>query len=239
MIPYHPLSTISFWGITFQVWGLFAAVGFLAGVTLYLRIAPKVERGSHELFILLTLLTGLIGARAGYIFSSDTSIGEAIFANDGLGFAGGLVAGALAAWGLIRLWRWPTFKVLDPLALSLALAYTIGRIGCFAIHDHIGKPTDVPWGIRINGQTFHETSLYTFLAGLLLFLTLLFLRKRLVPTGTLTALFFVQYALGRFIIEFFQVGPYYLGLTYTQFVMIPVFLVGIYLFFRLRILKSL
>ncbi len=239
MIPYHQLSTVSIWGITFQVWGLFAAIGFLAGATLFRRIVPKVERGSHELFLLLTLLIGLIGARAGYIFSSGSSIGETIFASDGLGFAGGLLAGGLAAWGLIRLWRWPTFKTLDALALSLALAYTIGRIGCFAIHDHIGKPTSVPWGIRIGGQTFHETSLYTFLAGLLLVLTLLFLRWKKAPTGTLTALFFAQYALGRFMIEFFQVGPYYLGLTYTQFVMIPFCLIGIYLFFRLRVLKSL
>lgn len=35
-----------------------------------------------------------------------------------------------------------------------------GRLGCFLIHDHLGKPTDLPWGVFVAGAYRHEPALY-------------------------------------------------------------------------------
>jgi phosphatidylglycerol:prolipoprotein diacylglycerol transferase len=44
--------------------------------------------------------------------------------------------------------RLPAWETADAAAVSLALGYGVGRVGCFLVGDDYGVPTDLPWGVR-------------------------------------------------------------------------------------------
>jgi len=50
--------------------------------------------------------------------------------------------------------------LLDIVAPSLALGQAIGRWGNFVNQEAHGGPTDLPWGIMVDGQKVHPTFLY-------------------------------------------------------------------------------
>jgi prolipoprotein diacylglyceryl transferase len=88
----------------------------------------------------------------------------------GLGIWGAIVLGGVGAWvGCVRQGvRLPPFA--DAMAPGLALAQAIGRWGNWFNQELFGRPTTLPWGLRIDPAhrppgyaqyaTFHPTFLY-------------------------------------------------------------------------------
>ncbi|MBU1613107.1 prolipoprotein diacylglyceryl transferase, partial [Patescibacteria group bacterium] len=117
---------------------------------------------------------------------------------------------------------------LDILSLGLWLGWGIGRIGCFFIHDHIGKLSNfflavdfsfvVPYGAR------HDLGLYDSLLGFLLFIVFILLSKKLIRlwAGLVAVWSFVCYAIVRFFLDFLRatdldyIDARYAGLTPAQ-----------------------
>ncbi len=104
------------------------------------------------------VIGGLVGARIYYallnyprLLADPTGV---LFARGGAVWYGGfLLAAALVVWQIRKL-ELPLGKTADAAAPALALAYAVGRLGCFLVGDDYGRPTDSWVGVAFpNGPT--------------------------------------------------------------------------------------
>src|SRR5680860_109718 len=116
--------------------------------------------------------------------------------------------------------------MLDGSALGLTVGAALGRIGCYAVGEHLGGPTgfflatryqggETREGPLVVGQAIHNTALYEMisLAVLALVLAWLLYRRRSTP-GTALGVFLVWYSLARFGTDFLRAyDETVLGLT--------------------------
>jgi phosphatidylglycerol:prolipoprotein diacylglycerol transferase len=158
----------------------------------------------------------------------------------GLQFTGGFVAAALLAPVLTRSWpkgqRW---VFLDGAVLGLAIGQMIGRIGCYAVGEHLGGETDFFLGVTYQGGdtiegplevgvTYHNTALYEFLWLIPIIVILLVLDRRGVRPGIMTGTFAVLYATMRFLTDFLRTfDTTFAGLTGAQYASMALLAVGI------------
>ncbi|MFH1966485.1 MAG: prolipoprotein diacylglyceryl transferase [Patescibacteria group bacterium] len=223
---YFSFTQIQLGPITLYSWGLMVGLAFVIGYWLALREAKKKEIDQNKIFWLaiLIFLGSILGARLGSLF---------LFEINGLMFYGGLFGALIVGVFYIKKAKLDFWEILDVLAPSLALGIFIGRIGCFLINDHMGTVTNLPWAILWpDGILRHPIALYLSLNGLILFLVLWFLRKKLQKPGQLFILFLFWYALSRFLIEFTRTGdPQYYGLLVSQWIGLFV-LAGVFVFLR-------
>lgn len=87
----------------------------------------------------------------------------------GLSFHGGVIGGVLGGWAGAHRARINLWRVLDISAPSVAVGYSIVRIGCFLNGCCYGTPTDAPWGVVFFDVARHPTQLYDSALGLLVF----------------------------------------------------------------------
>jgi phosphatidylglycerol:prolipoprotein diacylglycerol transferase len=139
--------------------------------------------------------------------------------------AGGAFLGGLLSALLIFIWytrrnNLPTWSVGDAAAPGVALAQSIGRMGCFMAGCCYGRPTDVPWAIaftnplsKLMAKTplwtpLHPTQIYEAGATLLIAVLLLATEKlgRYFPGRTFWT-YMMLYAIARLIIEQFRGDP--------------------------------
>src|SRR5690606_29349130 len=66
----------------------------------------------------------------------------------GLVWYGGLIGGILAYYLQVRKRQLPIATMFDATAPGLAVAYSVGRMGCFLVGDDYGRYTDGPLGIE-------------------------------------------------------------------------------------------
>lgn len=98
---------------------------------------------------------GVVGAKLYYLIGIAGGLGPDQSAaallpallGSGMVWYGGAVAGVAAAAWRIRRAGVPFHQLLDYGAPCLAAGHAIGRIGCFAVGDDWGLPTDVPWAV--------------------------------------------------------------------------------------------
>ena len=103
-------------------------------------------------------------------------------------------------------------------APAIALALTIGRLGCLLGGCCYGVPTGLPWGVDFgDGITRHPTQLYESVFALALCVFLLAVRRRFNEPGRLFGIFMLAYFSFRFLIEFLRAGDVTaIGLTAAQ-----------------------
>jgi len=152
----------------------------------------------------------------------------------GMSFHGGLI-GVMSA---IAFFAWRRGRhvadVFDFTAPLPAIGLFSGRIGNFINGELWGKPTDLPWGMLVNGEVRHPSQLYeAALEGLLLFVILWWFtskpRARLAPSG----LFLASYAVFRILVEFVRVPDAHIDylafgwLTMGQALSLPMLAAGL------------
>ena len=116
-----------------------------------------------------------------------------------------------------------------------------GRIANFINSELYGTITNVPWAvtfIQVDNFPRHPSQLYeALLEGLLLFLVLIYFRKKFSNNpGVISGLFLIVYSIFRFIVEFFrvpdeQLGYIFLNLTMGQVASLIFILSGVILFY--------
>lgn len=135
-------------------------------------------------------------------------------------------------------------------APALALAYGIGRIGCFLAGDATwGKVSDAPWAMAFPnavagwvdpvtgapyppGVRVHPTQLYELVQSLIVFAILWTYRKRNYPPGTIFYLYLILAGSMRFVVGFWRVNPVVgVGLTEYQWMSLILIIVGAGLLF--------
>lgn len=196
-------------------YGLMVALATLAGVFVAARIAHR--RGLRQELcvdtVIWSLILGIIGARVLYIilnwnvYAADPLSMLRVY-NGGLSYLGGLVFGTATI--LVFAYRAGVHPValIDAMTPSAAIGYAIGRIGCFLNGCCYGSPCSLPWGVRFPGQSepHHPSQLYSSLSGLLLFVLLWRLGRRVTRRGVMAAVWFGGYGIYRFLVEFTRAG---------------------------------
>ncbi|MCX7803947.1 MAG: prolipoprotein diacylglyceryl transferase [Planctomycetota bacterium] len=148
----------------------------------------------------------------------------------GLVFYGGLIAAIAVLVVFARRRKLPVIGFCDLCAPTVALGLAFGRIGCFLNGCCFGKPSDLPWAVSFppgspaffqhlheglipaaaeGSLHIHPTQLYESLGAFLLWLVLEATYRRRRFDGQTTAMFFLLYAPGRFLVELMRddVGP--------------------------------
>jgi prolipoprotein diacylglyceryl transferase len=189
---------------------------------------------------------GVIGARAYHDITSWNEVPDpkwqGIFEvwKGGLGIWGGIALGAIVGAAVVRRAGANVALFLDATAPGLLLAQGIGRIGNWWNQELFGKPTSLPWGLKIDDQhtfglpsqyagyhVFQPTFLYELIWDLVGVAVLIWVgrRFRIRPPG-LFALYIVWYCFGRFFEELLRIDPahHFAGLRLNAWVSIAVFL---------------
>ncbi len=185
---------------------------------------------------------GVIGARAYHDVTSwnevPTPKWEGIFEvwKGGLGIWGGILFGALAGAVVVRRAGFSVATFLDAAAPGLLLAQAVGRIGNWWNQELFGKPTTLPWGLKIDAAhrpvqyfdraTFHPTFLYELIWNLVGVAVLLYVARRFkIRAPGLFALYVAWYCFGRFFEELLRIDPahHFAGLRLNAWVSIVVF----------------
>ena len=212
---------------------------------------------------------GILGAKLYYLALHWQDLvanpWEELTNRGGLVWYGGLIGGITALYLQIRPRknkpRLPMATIYDSTAPALAVAYAVGRMGCFLVGDDYGVYTDSPVGIafpegsppstagqlRLAGDTgvppglpdntvipVHPTQLYEVGLALIMFAILWRLGARKLRPGQLFAVFMMLYSVERFLIEFVRAKTdrWVFGLSTSQLASIA--LLGVGLFFWIR-----
>jgi prolipoprotein diacylglyceryl transferase len=208
-----------------RAYGLMIALGVFAAVWLAQKRAPS--RNIDPLVIqgvaLRAVPAGLIGSRI-YHVATDWRAFEGRWLDafkiwqGGLGIPGGMLAGVLVGIYYVKRLGLNVGDAVDVAAPALPLAQVIGRIGNWFNQELFGRPTSLPWAVRIdpehrpakyaNETTFHPTFLYEMIWNLALVLFIIWIdRKRVIPRGRLIAIYLIGYGLGRLWIELLRIDP--------------------------------
>ncbi|MEV5436324.1 prolipoprotein diacylglyceryl transferase [Streptomyces sp. NPDC052682] len=155
----------------------------------------------------------------------------------GLGIWGAIALGALGAWIGCRRRGIPLPAYADAVAPGIALAQAIGRWGNWFNQELYGRPTDLPWALKITSSAdgrvpglYHPTFLYESLWCVGVALLVIWADRRFrLGHGRAFALYVAAYCVGRFWIEYMRVDDahHILGLRLNNWTAMLVFLLAV------------
>ncbi len=202
--------------LTVHTYGVFVAIGFLAGIFVATRTGKKTGIDPNRVLDMgfMIIVCGIIGSRAAYIlinFSHYAAYPKDILKlwQGGLVFSGGLVLVVIAAVWYSRHHGYNIWTIGDLWAPAAAIGQAIGRIGCFFAGCCYGKPGDLPWCVVFSNPKslatlnvpLHPTQLYSSLSSFLIFIVLLILQKKKKFEGQVFLWFLILHSTARLILE--------------------------------------
>ena len=132
--------------LTIHGYGVMVAVGILAAVWLAEKLSKRfdldAERVDNMIFFIL-----VCGFACSKLISCLTVLDElikdplSVLGSGGWVVYGGIIGGILGAWGWCRHHGWDFMRYLNILIVTVPLAQTFGRIGCF----FAGCCYGIPW----------------------------------------------------------------------------------------------
>ncbi len=241
-------------------YGLLIAIGFLVGIKIVQKQAMRVGK-SPEVYVdaaFWALFSGFLGARILFIITrwsdyQNDLMGILRVWEGGFVFYGGLLLAVPVLGFYFRRHKiaiWPALDIMTP---GLTVAHAFGRLGCFMAGCCYGRPTDVPWSVRLDsplvdvhlrGIPLHPAQLYEAVAMFIVTIGLMLVFNRKKFDGQVVLVYLVAYPPIRSIVEEFR-GDTIRGfviddvLSTSQFVSIFVFLLALgLLFYRLKQLRA-
>jgi prolipoprotein diacylglyceryl transferase len=224
-IPSPPSNAIHIGAFQLRAYGLAIAIGAIVAIRIAERRWEKTGReGDITRIAMWSFVAGLIGARLYHVITDYRRFeGRWLHVvavwEGGLGIPGGLLAGVLTGWWLARRRGIPLAPVLDVVAPAIPVAQAIGRLGNYFNQELFGRPSSLPWALRIDPAnrpvgyehiaTYHPTFLYEALWNLALagFLVWYERRRPNGAPGRLFALYVGGYGLGRLWVESLRIDP--------------------------------
>lgn len=214
----------------FHLYGVLIGLGLLSGLWVVAQQAKRftIHFSLVEDSLFWIALPALFGARLYHVvtdwqlYRSATWFDRISVWQGGLGLFGALIGGmvGIAAFSLTRkppkaikglINQAPTsifFLLLDLLAFGAPLAQVIGRVGNFINQELYGVPTNLPWGIEINGLWYHPLFAYEALGsvGIFVFVNWLGIAKKFpIGKGQYACVYLTLYGLLRFWLEFLRI----------------------------------
>ena len=223
-------------GISVNWYGIIISTAVLIGVILAIREANRIGVGEDNIIdmLLIAIPLAIIGARVHFIiFSFDDYRGNILkmlnFREGGLAIHGAIIVAVIVA--VLDFW-----KLADICAPSLILGQAIGRWGNYINQEAHGGPTDLPWGIMIDGVKVHPTFLYESLGNLMIFIFLLWYRKnKSKESGEIFLLYIILYSVVRFFVEGLRTDSLMVGpLRTAQVISIISIIIGMVFFYFRR-----
>lgn len=210
--------------LTIRWFGVLLVLGLAAGLWLTIRRAARSGLAPGLVLDLASwaLPAGLVGARALHVLEAwEYYVTRPLEVLDpggaGLSAWGALVGGGLATL-LLAGRRGALSRLADAAVPGLALAELLGRLGSFLNGDGLGRPTQLPWGVRYQsldaqspdfGVPRHPAQLYQALADLAL-LGLAFAPLRRLPAGVRFWLWLGLYGASRVGVGLIRLDPPFL-----------------------------
>ena len=258
-IPSPADPTLDIGPLELHYYGILIAIGVALAFSITRRRYERVGGDGEVLDRVMVWAVGLgfLGARAGYVvthtdrfFGADAPLDPwqviAIW-EGGLAFFGGIFAGAISAWLLLRRWEQPVLPFFDAAAVAVPTAQAIGRFGNYFNQELFGGPTDLPWGLRIDPsnrpagleqfETFHPTFLYEAVLNLLAVWVILRLEKRRDwRMGSIFLVYLACYGVIRFLTELLRTDEQFewfgLGIRNNGWIALGVLVVSLVLLAR-------
>lgn len=217
------------------------------GVGLWLASREAKRKGFNPEQILdsamVIVFAGIIGARLFHVIDhwqdifSANPIRALYIWEGGLAIWGAVLFGLLATVVVAKVKEWKLSRLLDAFVPGVVLGQAIGRFACIITGDAMGKPTSGPFGFAYTspeamvpklGVYYTPTPVFEIVMNLGIFALLWRLRKKNLPDGILTLIYFSVYSVGRFIVTFWSsYKEIALGLNQAQLISIGVLLVTI------------
>lgn len=219
--------------------GVMMLLAFLVGGMVLQRELARQNQNPERAWdiVVMAVIGGIIGCRVYFLILNYPRFLEdpfgMIFARSGMVWYGGFLLATVLVVRQIRKHGMPLGRTADAAAPALALAYAVGRVGCFLVGDDYGRPTDswvgIPFprgfppttatemsekfGIVIDpamvekyGEVLpvHPTQLYEVGMSTLIFFVLRFLGRGRRPAGWLFMAWLAMAGAERFLVEIFR-----------------------------------
>ena len=241
-----------------RYYGLFYALGFVIAYFLIYYLAKRKALAITKddvADLILYLLVGVVaGSRIIYILFYNLlyyikNPFEIIAVwHGGLSFHGGMAGAIIATYLFCRKKKINFYDIADIAVIPIALALAIGRIGNFINAELYGRITSVPWCVDYSKNQYvsnlpsgcrHPSQIYESLKNFFIFAVLWLIKDKKLPKGFMFWTFVTLYGLLRTMMEFFrqpdeQVGFIFNYFTMGQLLSFPLFLIGLYMLFRLK-----
>jgi prolipoprotein diacylglyceryl transferase len=213
--------------VQLRAYGLMIAIGVIVAVRIWGKRMTLIGVGGPEEAASIAtwaVPAGVIGARLYHVatewdrFSDDLGSIFKVW-KGGLGIPGGILLGTITAVVVARKRNMDIGQMLWAAAPAVPVAQAIGRLGNWWNQELFGRPTTLPWGLKIDaekmpdgyapGTLFHPTFLYEALWNLALAVLLIVVGRRMMTSrpGRLMALYVGGYGLGRFWVEGLRIDP--------------------------------
>jgi|Deesub1362B_J571_1020462.scaffolds.fasta_scaffold00098_63 phosphatidylglycerol:prolipoprotein diacylglycerol transferase len=251
-------------------YGVMVAIAFLTAVILAEREWKRNElniRDFNNIFIIV-LVSAVVGSKLLFVFE-NYSIGEilrnpfgVLLSRGGFTYYGGFLGALFAVIIYIKVKKLDLWQVGDIVSPSLAIGYSLGRIGCFLVGDDYGRPTTSFLGIAFPEgspptyagslkENFGDvikipetipdsallkvwpTQIFETITMFIVFLVLWKLRKKMTG-GKLFGLYLLLSGMERFLIEFLRMTTrsFIRPLSVAQIIAICIIIAGGIIFWK-------
>ena len=210
-----------------RAYGLMIALGVIIGVRIWGKRMTLIGVGGPEEAAAIAtwaVPAGVIGARLYHVATEWDRFSGQLFDivkiwEGGLGIPGGILLGAIIAVVVAKKRNIDIGQMLWAVAPAIPVAQAIGRLGNWWNQELFGRPTTLPWALKIDaehmpdgyapGTLFHPTFLYEATWNLALAGVLIIVGRRMMTSrpGRLMALYVGGYGLGRFWVEGLRIDP--------------------------------
>lgn len=236
--------------LTIHGFGILVACGFVVGTWLAQRKARRDGLDPEALGRLVTwwVVGTFVGGHIGHglLYEPAEYLADPrkfLYVWQGLSSFGGFAAVIpLTIWFFYREKK-PFWPYADCAIYGFALGWFLGRMGCFAAHDHPGTVTEFWLGVygmcpdRPITVACHDLGLYEAIFTLAVFGLYLILDRKPRPAGTFVGVYAALYGPVRFLMDFVRhphVDSRYMGLTPAQYGSILVGLGGVWILYSRR-----
>lgn len=211
--------------LSLPTYGVFAAIALVAGLTLAMRTAQRLNISPDAMWNLglVSILSAVLGSKLLLIVGhwhdfisypllmlslSIPRIVDSMLTELGLGLFAGLLA--------MTFQRMPWLRTLDAAAPAWALGQSILMLGCFFAGCQFGRPTTAPWGVTFHSRwaalwngtpldvRLQPVQLYLSLMQLALCLLLLWWLPRRRQAGELAGVWLLLAGLAQFFLDFYR-----------------------------------
>ena len=248
-IPSPSSGSIHIGPLRLNAYGLMIALGVIVAVRIAGRRAERIGQGTTEdisAIAMWAVPAGVLGGRLYHVLTDYEKFQGRWFDaikiwQGGLGIWGGVTAGVAVGWWCARRRGLDAWWIISCAAPAIAIAQAIGRWGNWFNQELFGRPTTLPWALKVSSSvaekagyaastTFHPTFLYESVGCVVLAWLLIRIERRLSPARErLFAWYVVGYTVLRFGVEGLRIDTAHHvgGLRLNQWVAVGVCAVAV------------